>query len=728
MPSKKKVRYIPRRELVIVFAAIMAIVILGPSVGGNGTPSSGNLNSAKLDLSIFYYLVDSSVGQINGYLENSYLGLDPNGDTSVDEHELTDHFKGDHEAQIKTGLAQAKWNQTKLAQSLNDAGETKEQILDVAQSHQYLEEILQPFNAMKTNITLHCDAHEGLVNALINLTKLYLGTKPVSESRTAMSIINITRSIGDLEAMKESHQDIGSNLLDLGKVTLDGKPFKPNGLDEVAPKLEVLEGQYEYYHALIDFFTLNLVVDEPSLILELDKDSFYLKEEMNGKGYFITGTPLEDSLSATISLNGDPLQSAFTNTLGFFTFSLGIPLDTPLGEMNLTADLGYLGEAYSSAPILVPVEKIPVHIALSADRMDLSRNETLEIRGKVTDHYNDPFGSGLLNLDLAMEQYPLITSQDGEFQLEVDCADLEFGYQLISAEFPETTYHNSSDASIFFRINIETVLTVELKDTTLEVGDTLRLTGALSAVDGEMLDDKEVILYVDGEAQDTLITDDGAIETGVSFDTTGKHHIHLEYISDAPRLRNATTDPLAVDVRSQTTGFNLPLPDNWPFLLVLMILIVLVGLLTLFIVVRRIGLNWRKRGHVSSIAKPEGKKPETKSISQKPEPRPSEELVAAILEDAGIVDLETLSTEQEAVVLQYQVFLKYVQRKGRVDVGSLTPNEIRRSLRGTSIPPSSVNKITKIFNSAFYTRTQVTAKDVGAMVDEVDRITGGGRS
>ena len=75
-----------------------------------------------------------------------------------------------------------------------DAGKTKEEILDLAESGQYLEDIITPYFRLEENLSHHCEVHDTLLEGLSNLVSIYFDSEVISDTRLVESIGNITEA------------------------------------------------------------------------------------------------------------------------------------------------------------------------------------------------------------------------------------------------------------------------------------------------------------------------------------------------------------------------------------------------------------------------------------------------------------------------------------------------------------------------------------------------------
>jgi hypothetical protein len=464
-----------------------------------------------------------------------------------------------------------------------------------------------------------------------------------------------------------------------------------------------------------------LVLDKPVLILDLEKGSYYLKEEMVGSGYFLTGGPQETSLMIDIYLEDGLLISTNTDNRGYFTFNVEVPLDSKLGPVNVSATVEFLEEQFVSTPILVLIERIPVKLQLFLNAQDLSPGDTLEIEGKVWDHYGDPLGSGPIDLDVAGSKMSLTSSREGTFFQDVDTVGMDYGDNHVRVVYPGNAYFQSAEASAIFRINIETFIQITVESAKVEVGEGLEVLGTFTTAEGEWPDGRELLIITDGGVRGTVTTVDGDIETEVSFRTEGMHTIVLAYVSQDPRLRNSTSNELFIEVNVPIEEGN-PVIDYLPYLAGIIVAIVMLVVVAIFLL--------RHRGKRSRPGRKTGKgdKKASPVKTKKAEPpRPSESLVGSALEKVEMLDIRFMSTQQESVVVNYRLFLGHVIRRTGRDISSMTPNEIKRLAVDAGMPTRGVNDITNIFSKAFYSKTEVTTRDMKRMAGSVEDVLGGGR-
>jgi hypothetical protein len=86
-----------------------------------------------------------------------------------------------------------------------------------------------------------------------------------------------------------------------------------------------------------------------------------------------------------------------------------------------------------------------------------------------------------------------------------------------------------------------------------------------------------------------------------------------------------------------------------------------------------------------------------------------------------------LRSEQEAVIRQYQSFLRFVVRRTGADISCLTPGEICELSMKAGVPKKEALMITRTFEKAYYTGARVTVDDVRSMGRGTDKVLGGGR-
>jgi hypothetical protein len=702
-----------------ILAILLTAVLLAVPTVGVAEVSHTNYDDAQVNLLVFCNLLNTSVQQVNGYLSNSNLQLDSDGE--VDDEEMRASFITNREEIINLPIERAYWNHTQLNRTLSDAKRTKDEILDLAESGQYLEDIITPYFHLKENLSLHCELHEHLLEDLSNLVGIYFDSDQITDTQMAESIGNITHAAMDLEELRTFHQALETNIQALESVTVEGEDLDLCGVEDIETNLDELEALYDYYEDLIDFFSYRLVLEEPMLILELEKDRYYLKEEMKGSGYFLTGGPLESSQVINILMEDRPLYSTNTDTRGYFTFSFDVPLDACLGIVNISANVSFESQLFQSKPLVVLIEKIPLRLEMILSGQDLSQDEVLEISVEVRDHYYDSISSGLVHINVSSEEsVSLTTSRDGMFVHKVDLDGYNYGYYSVEARFPETAQYQATEVLDFFRVNIETIIEIEAESTEVKVGEELDFIGIFRTGEGEDLDGYELVLYKDGSAQNVITTQDGQFQTSVTFQQAGTYRLQVTFVSQDPRLRNSTSEELLITVEA-------PIEDEGPFLslwiwLVILAIIIIVVLIAVVMTVFR-------RGKKREVSKPPPTRPEDKEPSKKEKeiPRPSEHLVQTALDRVEMLDIEFMSSEQESVVVHYRIFLEHVVRSTGLDISSMTPNEIRNAAIGSGMSSVPVRTVTNIFNKAFYAETKVTTRDMESMAEGIERILGGGR-
>jgi len=610
----------------------------------------------------------------------------------------------------------------------------------IAGSYENLTTLLPPFLGLRSEMGSFYSKELSLIDARTRLISL-ADLANLSDA-DLISAVETIRTVNSLVAnMNSTIDDMLVFADEITNMTVEDRtPFKPNSL---RPLIEKLRDMLQLVLAEIEPIIHNEIPwgeERAFLLLWVEDTTVYLGEEVVGGGYlFYNGSFRADRL-VHVLWDGTEFIDLVTNQLGSFGFTMSIDIDASLlgpHQLMATAQTPYVDLA--SDELTITILLVPTYLALSLSKAQMSINETVTATLILEDVYGRPVPNSTCQLDYAGRSYSRFTDENGQYVQSWIGEELGFGTHSFSASYAgELPYAPSSAGPLTLSIAIPTQMELELFSKKFSPGYYIVGLGRLLANSSQPLEDQTIALFIDGKIMLNVSTDpEGHFAISIpSKDLVGGTHIlRAAFVSHGIVWRYCEAEVTFVMTKLSPAkypffpsfpGWNMGPPETFIYLFfgpyayyvwlfMLMLLVIIVKTLQ----IRKVRASASKQGLVAT---------------------PIADLEAAALAAGAAAtsatDISDWTTGKESprdpngrIVWLYNMLLEFLRRKRRVTItDDMTHWEVARLLRTLGYPRDNVERVTLLFERAFYSGTAMSDVDSVGMSVAMDGLrTGGAR-
>ncbi|OGS44494.1 MAG: hypothetical protein A3K76_06320 [Euryarchaeota archaeon RBG_13_57_23] len=624
---------------------------------------------------------------------------------------------------------------------LTPASQILTEIQGLAGSYENLSSLLPPFLQLQTKLGEWSSQEESLLlmrddvvtaSQLANLTDEDL-IAAITAIKTVQSlIISMNRTIDDMLIPAD----------EISALTVDAEHvFVPNELRPLIEQLrELLRLILAEIEALIHDdipWALDPSGQERAFVLLWLADSrLYLGEPIIGGGYLYYNGSFRSGQSVHILMNSSELMTVTTGPTGAFSFVQQVPINASwLGShiFVATATTPFVNLTSDAASLSIVL--MPTTVRIESDETLLSIDEIATVSGTLVDVYGNPIANGSCRLVMDGSTLGVTTSEDGEFERSWTAQELWFGIHQVKAFYdPELPYEPSESNTVEITVSIPTAMTFRLFSEKFRPGYYIVGNGSLMANESDPLVGQRVTIYIDGVMiQNVTTTASGefAIAIPVGDLERGTHVIRaaFQFKDDMWRYCEAEDTFIITSLKPGAYPF-FPFFPGWegsplerfPYLFfgenayyTWLFLLIVIAILVKAVQVRRAQKKRAKERATliggSSI-----------DVFQ-------EDIITGALAE-GDKMFDSLLAHSPAdpngrIVWYYNSLITFLTRKRRISItDSMTHWEVAKLLKSLGFPGENVEKVTMLFEQAFYSGSILSDLDSLSMSVAMDGLRG----
>ena len=600
-------------------------------------------------------------------------------------------------------------------------------IQDVAGSYQNLTYMLPPFVDLYNEMTRFSSMEvtflqdrDGLVNAshLLNLS---------DAQRTAA--LQIIRSVKSL--MNNMNSTIDQMLVSANNITTmrvnSRQPFMPNQLEPLILKLRDLLNivmlQIEgVIHSGVPWGT-----DQAFLLLWIAGSQLYLGEDLVGGGYLYYNGSFHAAQPVHLFLDANNLLYLTTKSDGTFQFSYTIPVNASmLGHHTIVATASSPYVDLSSDVLGIVISLMPTTLAIEVDKTLMSIDDTVTASATLKDVYGRAIGGASVDWTVDSSQIGGVTDATGTFHRSWTAQELWFGSHSLSASYDgHLPYASSTSDTIVVTVNIPTKVELKLFSDQFAPGYYIVGNGTLSANQSQRMPHQQITIFLDDNVVLNVTTDSrGEFAFSIPSDGVpgGTHTLRAAFLHRDIIWRYSDAEvsfvlgkyhqgkyPFFPFFPGWHTGTNLEIPyvffGPYAYYTWLFILLILGAIIKT--------LQIRKRRLEEASANPLAVAPLTDAVSAyaaAPEAAFSMEALE------GRLPLEGPMDPNGQIIWYYHGLLDFLRKKRRVTIAdSMTHWEVAKLLKTLGYPKEGVERITVLFEKAFYSGRVLSDDDAVSM-------------
>ena len=602
-------------------------------------------------------------------------------------------------------------------------------IKDVAASYENLSRLLPPFANLSSEEDSFSSMEVSLLSARDDIVSASrLANLTDEEMRQALDAINRVNSL--MWQMNRTIDDMLVSANEIIALEIDGRrPFAENNLIPLIERLRDL-----LYTILVE---IELLIQDgipwsrnvPFFLLWLDSTHYYLGEQIRGGGYLFFNGSFAASHEVQLLMDGDNWTAATTGSDGKYSFTYQIPLNVSwLGSHVIQATADTINGTLLSDEITIQISLIPTVIILEPSASLLTHEDQLTMYVRLFDARSRAVPNAPCNLTVDGSDDPFETDSTGTHHQSWDASELGYGTHEFQASFDGLIPHAPCASNIVtVVIDIPTRVTVSLVQTRVFIQYQIIGNGTLYSNGTTPLPGEEVTVSFDGVEVINVTTDESGsfvFTYPASSIGPGGHTLKVAFSHRESIWRYSQVElGFSVYAQKKTAypffphipgwgGFGPP--ETFPELFIgdyayytwLLILV------TLAIAIRILQVRKSRREVTGRI----------QGISLEPLDRgsvpvaPEEPSAASDFAFELSKDIEAPVAPNDRVVWYYQSLLTFLRRKRNIAIEpSMTHWELAKLLRSLGYPIEHVERITILFEQAFYSGIDLTESDTVAM-------------
>lgn len=616
---------------------------------------------------------------------------------------------------------------------LKPAGDLLDKIIDLAESYKNLSTLLPPFVSLSEQELKFADMEREFLS-IRSILIAYIDVKNLTGENLTGALSEVAKGRALIANMNETIEKMLVHASEINDLTLnESHPFLPNDMISLIEKLRelLLIFEMEFEDVVHNRIPWNETL--PFLILWIKDTSLYLGETIIGGGYLFFNGSFRAGRTVEIRIDDNISIYATTVSGGRYSFEFEIPVNISWVGYHTVQSFAFTGwENLSSDIITIRVSLIPTTLRLSVDKTLLTLEDDISIEATLKDVY----GRGVQTENCTLKRDALETNfstdDKGGFSIVWESAEIGLGVHSISARFHGMTPFAPSDSNtVTITVNIPTRINLTLFEDRYLRGFSVLGNGTLYSNHSEPLGKQIVTLIIDGEIITNVTTrDDGSFAFSLSTTelnlTVGTHTLVAAFIYRDSMWRYCRAEATFVIIVRQAI---LPYPffpfipgwggvgglgdlinlffGEYAYLTWLLILLILV------IIIRSWQMR-KKRLTKAAVA-------ETEDIFKSTsEPSPQ----AADAAEPGIAaERAPPENPNGRIVWYYNYLLRTLTKKRMISIlESMTHWEVARLLRTLGYPLEDVDKVTILFEHAFYSGSSLSDSDAQTMISSVERL------
>ncbi len=610
-------------------------------------------------------------------------------------------------------------------------------IQDVADSYQNLSYMLPPFKDLYAEMTSFSSMEttflsdrEQLVAAshLLNLTdaQRIAALEIIRSVKTLMNNMNATIDQMLVSADQITTMTVGSRV-----------PFAPNQLEPLILKLRELMHNLTLDIEGIIYHGVPWGEDTAFLVLWISDDELYLGESLVGGGYlfyngsFRGGDIIHLFLDSRILMN--LTTSSDPSTPGSFRFSYEIPMNASMLGHHVvfaTAHTTYINLA--SEQIGFDIVLMPTSLSIHVDKTLMSINETVTATLTLKDVYGRAIDGARVNWSMDLARTEDVTDASGRIMRFWSADDLGFGEHLLSASYVgQLPYASTSTPVVSITVNIPTHIEIELFSATFAPGYFIVGNGSLAANESDRLAGQAITILLDGTVVLNATTDEsGEFAFSISSEglAGGTHTLKAQFLHRDVKWRYSDAEvdftigkyrhskyPFLPFFPGWQTGPSLQIPYlffgpyayyTWLFMLLIL------GVIVKTFQIRRSRVEEEAKSPLAVTPLADANIP-----GPGPEVPFSVETLEAMLPSGGPSD------PNGKIVWYYHGLLDFLRKKRRVGIeASMTHWEVARLLNALGYSKEGVERVTLLFEKAFYSGRVLAEDDAVGMSSALSKL------
>ena len=615
---------------------------------------------------------------------------------------------------------------------LEPAGRLLDKIVDLAESYRNQRALLPPFVSLSEQELKFASMERDFLT-LLPILIAYIDVKNLTGANLTGVLSQVAKGRALISNMNSTIDQMLINAAEINELTVgESHPFIPNDMIPLIEKLRELLLLFEadFEELIQNRITWNETL--PFLILWVKDTSLYLGETLIGGGYLFFNGSFRTGRTVEIKIDDDISIHATTVSGGRYSFEFEIPINISWVGSHTVQSFAFTGWVNLSSEIVtIRVSLIPTILRLSVDKSLLAPEEDLVIRASLLNVY----GKGVKTDNCTLMRDALTTNfstdDKGSASIVWESSEIGFGIHSISARFLGMIPFAPCDSNtVTIAVNIPTRMNLTLFEDRYWMGYSVLGNGTLYANYSEPLGGQIVTLIIDGEMVTNLTTrSDGSFAFALSTRelnlTLGTHKLVAAFVYRDSIWRYCEAEVTFAIIERQMI---LPYPffpfiPGWGgvgglgdiinlFFGEYAYLIWLLILLILFIMIRSWQLKKKKRAH-AAVA-------ETEDIFK---PTSKQAVFAAEAEQVVASEKPPPENPNGRIVWYYNYLLRTLTRKRMISIlESMTHWEVAKLLRTLGYPLEDVDKVTILFERAFYSGSSLSESDAKTMISSVERI------
>ena len=599
-------------------------------------------------------------------------------------------------------------------------------IRNVAGSYENLTELLPPFTSLYSEMSSFSSME---VTFLQDRDKLVAASKLLNLSDAER--VAALETIRDVESLiTRMNSTIDQMLVPADAITtmkVDSRqPFTPNNLTALILQLRDLLRIVMLEIEPIIHNGIPWGTDRAFLLLWLADTHLYLGEDLVGGGYLYYNGSFRANQPVHVFLDANSIFNLTTRSDGTFRFTYAIPMNASmLGAHTVVATASSPYENLTSDSLGIVISLMPTTLSIEVDKTLMSIDETVTAKATLKDVYGKAIGGAFCNWTTDTTSSAAVTDATGTIQRSWTAEQIGFGTHSLSASYDgRIPYASCASPSVIVTVNIPTKVELRLFSDTFAPGYYIVGNGTLFANDSQRMPHQEMTIYLDDNIVINVTTDPSG-EFAFSIPSEGvpggTHTLRAAFLhrdvvwrySDAQlsfviSKLHQVKYPFFPFFPGWQTGPNLEIPylffgpnAYYTWLFMLLILVVIVKTLQI-----------RKRRVESARANPLARSPLPDSMALEELAPEAAFSVEALTSSLGA---DSPKDPNSQIIWYYHGLLDFMRKKRRVTiVDSMTHWEVAKLLKTLGYQKDGVERITVLFEKAFYS---------GSVLSEVDAVS-----
>lgn len=605
-------------------------------------------------------------------------------------------------------------------------------IRNVAGSYQNLTELLPPFTDLYSQMRSFGSME---VTFLQDRDKLVAASKLLNlsdaERIAALDIIRAVHSLvvrmnGTIDQMLVTADAITTMKVD------SRQPFTPNNLTALILQLRdllriVMLELDPIIHNDIPWATDPRGKDAAFLLLWLADTNIYLGENLVGGGYLYYNRSFRENQPVRLFLDANIIFNLITRSDGTFGFTYAIPMNASiLGSHSVVATASSPYENLTSDSLGIVISLMPTTLSIEVDKTLMSIDGTVTARATLKDVYGKVVGGAFCNWTMDSTIANAVTDSAGAIQRSWTAEQLGFGTHSLSASYDgRIPYASCASPSVVVTVNIPTKVELRLFSDKFVPGYYIVGNGTLFANDSQRMSRQKITIYLDDRVVINVTTDsNGEFAFSIPSEEVpgGTHTLRAAFLHRDVMWRYSEAQlgfvilkyrqgayPFFPFFPGWNTGPTLEIPylffgpnAYYTWLFMLLILVVIVKTLQI-----------RRRRVESARMNPLAMSPLPDSMALEEQ---APEAVFSIDALTRSLSADSPRDPNSRIIWYYHGLIDFMRKKRRVTiVDSMTHWEVAKLLKTLGYQKDGVERITVLFEKAFYSGTVLSDIDAVSM-------------